>query len=289
MNLASGQASPSSTRRNRVSVLALVLTALLGTLLMLTMPEKARAHPALDAAISHAEEADFDEALSEFDAALSSGELTRDELVVLVSQRALVFHALGRDAELSRDLSLLAMLAPDHQLGRAAPPPLVARWNELRTSQGAPASVRGSCAPTASGAQINAQVEGVRDPELGQVFIHTHNGENEWVQKQAASVDISSGDDGSEYYVEIRGPGGVALASDGSAEAPHACANFSPSAAVGAGGQPPDDKKRNKKLWWWLGGTALVVGAAAAVVVVLTTRDNGQSDRTVVSKPMVTF
>lgn len=266
-----------------------LLVLALGVLGGVTAPGAARAHPDLDAAIAHAEEADFDAALGSFDAAIASGELTRDELVQLLAERALVLHALNRDQALGRDLSLLAMLAPDRELGRAAPPPLIARWTELRTSQAAPLSVGGACVPTASGAEISAQVEGLRDAELGQVFIHTRGAGGRWVQKQASSVDISSGDDVREFYVEVRGLGGIQLAADGSPDAPLHCAALE-GADVATGHDQEDDGRNKKKMWWWLGGTGAVVAAAAvAAVIVLGSQGDRQSDQTVVSKPMVSF
>ncbi len=278
MNLASGHLW-------YVSMLGL-LAGLLGVALV---PSQALAHPDLDAAIESAEEADFDAALVSFDAAISSGQLTRDELILLLSKRSLVLHALNRDTALGRDLSLLAMLAPDLELGRAAPPPLIARWTELRSSQAAPLSVSGSCTPTAAGAEVSAQVEGLRDAELGQVFIHMRSAGGRWVQKQASQVDISSGDDARDYYVEVRGLGGIQLAAEGSADEPLHCAALTdPSAAAG----PTDEGggKSKKKMWWWIGGTGVVVAAAAvAAVIVLGGQSGKQSDQTVVSKPMVSF
>jgi hypothetical protein len=280
MNLASGHGF-------LVSLLGLVA----GLFGVVAAPAPALAHPDLDAAIEHAAEADFDAALASFDAAIASGELTRDELIVLLSERSLVLHALNRDEALGRDLSLLAMLAPDRELGRAAPPPLIARWTELRTSQAAPLSVSGICAPTPSGAEVSAQVEGLRNPELGQVFIHMRAPGGRWLQKQAAKVDVSSGDDARDYYVEVRGLGGIQLAADGSIDEPLHCASLAdPSAAVG----PTDDGggKSKKKMWLWIGGTgAVVVAAAVAAVIVLGGQNGGgkQSDQTVVSKPMVSF
>jgi hypothetical protein len=263
--------------------------ALLVALVVLAIaPAAVRAHASLDEAIQHAEDADFDAAIASFDEAIASGELTRDELVRLLSERALVLHALGNDSALGRDLSLLAMLAPDRELGRAAPPPLVARWNELRASQGAALSVHGTCGPSPSGTEIAAQVEGLRDGELGQVFIHTRDESGAWVQKQAASVDIQSGDDGVSYYIEILGPGGSVLASSGSAEAPLECAPFTDNAPMLAGGPVADAPRRSKKMWWWIGGAAVLVAAGSVTAVMLLTRDD-TSDRTSVSKPMVSF
>jgi hypothetical protein len=265
---------------------ALAVAAWAVSVVLAVLPAVAHAHPALDAAIEQAQEADFDASLASFDEAIASGELTRDELVQLLGERALVWHAVGNDSALGRDLSLLAMLAPDRELGRAAPPPLVARWHELRASQGAPLSVHGSCTPSAVGTQLSAQVEGLRDAELGQVFIRTRRAGGDWVQKQAASVDIPSGDDSVEYYVWVRGPGGIGLASDGDEDAPLVCVPVRDSTALAAG--PVDTPRRNKKLWWWVGGAALLVGAAAVTTVVMLNRDD-TGNRTSVSKPMVSF
>lgn len=293
MNSAFGQVSPSSTRRDpsapHVSCRPARAVAVLVAWVMLAIaPAVVHAHASLDEAIQYAEDADFDAAIASFDAAIASGELTRDELVLLLSERALVFHALGNDSALGRDLSLLAMLAPDRELGRAAPPPLVARWNELRASQGAALSVHGTCGPSPSGTEIAAQVEGLRDGELGQVFIHTRDASGEWVQKQAASVDIPSGDDGVSYYIQILGPGGIALASQGSASAPLECAPLSDPAPMAAGVQVDASPRRSKKMWWWIGGAAVLVAAGSVTAAMLLTRDD-TSDRTSVSKPMVSF
>jgi hypothetical protein len=289
MNFAFGHVFPSSIEREKSARARLIWIGLWAALFGVWFaPEHARANDDLDSAIEHAEDADFDAALASFDAAIASGTLTRDELIVLLSQRALVWHAVGNDNALGRDLSLLAMLAPDRELGRAAPPPLVARWHELRATQGAALSVHGSCGPSASGTQLAAQVEGLRDAELGQVFIHTRRPGGEWVQKQAASVDIPSGDDGVEYYIRVLGPGGVDLASEGSEDAPLVCAPVREAGFALAG--PVDSPRRsNRKMWWWVGGAAVLVGVAAVTTAVLLKRDDGSSDRTTVSKPMVSF
>src|SRR4051794_35753037 len=64
---------------------------------------QAFAHPALDEAKRLVTELEFDAALASFQTAVDSGELTRDELLDLLSERTLVLHALHREPELVQD------------------------------------------------------------------------------------------------------------------------------------------------------------------------------------------
>ena len=74
------------------------------------------AHPDLDDAKRLAADLEFDAALASFDRALSSGKLTREELVQLLSERVLVLHALHRKDALVQDFVWLSALAPDRSL-----------------------------------------------------------------------------------------------------------------------------------------------------------------------------
>src|SRR5687767_13926086 len=95
-------------------------------------PDVASAHPGLNEAKRLASDLEFEKSLTAFDGALASGTLTREELIVLLSERAFVFHALRRQEDLIKDFFWLSALAPDHRLDLRAPPDLTATWTSVR-------------------------------------------------------------------------------------------------------------------------------------------------------------
>src|SRR5262245_53894793 len=105
---------------------------LLAFVALMTPVAPARAHSDLDEALRLVGDLEFEASLTAFDAALKSGSLTREELVVLLSERAFVFHALRRQDALIEDFLWLSALAPDHRLDLRAPPDLTATWTSVR-------------------------------------------------------------------------------------------------------------------------------------------------------------
>jgi len=289
MKAASGPRSLPATRRGRS--LALLLAHWTVVLCCtLAMTRSAAAHPTLDTALERAAEADFDAALQTFAVALSSGELDEREVELLFSERALVLYALDESQLLDRDLSVLAMLSPYRDLGRAAPPALVARWEQIRSRQGEPLAVSVACKPSATGTRVEAAVKGLTAPALARVTLHTRTADGSWVQKQSASADFSSATRGIEYYADVQGPNGVVLRRAGTAEAPFRCVQAQDEPPVLAAGSKSEESTRSKRLWWWIGGAGAAAAAAAvAVVFLVQARSDDPSQQTTLSKPTVTF
>lgn len=301
MHLASGRpplplrratTSGSDSLRERAIAQALRLTILLSVLLSVALGSSATAlaHPDLDQGVQSAEEADFDAALAAFERALDSGTLTRDELVVLLSERALVLHALGQKGALAWDLANLALIEPGRSLGRRAPPELVQAFAEATARQGATVTIHVACEPSSTGLRLTAEVKGLSDPSLGSVVIHTRKADASQVNHQAAEAEVSIGPGESLLYsAELVGMGKVVLANDGSPAAPKVCEapNLNEQPVVAMGTDKQDGK--NRKLWWWLGAGGVVAVTAVTVGIIVATNKDDPSNETSVGRPMVSF
>ena len=189
-----------------------------------TAPSSARAHPELDKAVASAKEAEFDAALAGFEQALASGTLTRDELVVLLTERALVLHALGQRGALAWDLANLALIEPGHDLGRRAPPELVDAFAEATSRQGRAVEITASCEPSGAGLRVTAQVTGLSDPSLASVTLRTRREQGAETRHDVSEVEVAVTDDESLHYrAELVGMGNVVLAQDGTSGSPRSC------------------------------------------------------------------
>src|SRR4051812_44388592 len=96
--------------------------------LELGLVSRVHAHPDLERGLQYSLGAEFERSIMAFDAALSSGVLSRDKLVVLLGERAFARLALEQSDALDADLRYLALLDPAHDFGVRAPPTLIARW-----------------------------------------------------------------------------------------------------------------------------------------------------------------
>ncbi len=267
----------------------------LGLLVALVPSGTAHAHADLDRGVAHAENAEFDSALAAFSAAEASGTLDRDELVVLLTERALVLHALKHEEiheeALKRDLALLAMLDPTLTLGRRAPPALAAAFDRARSQQGGALKLKASCRPSPVGMQISAKPSGLDDSSLATVHVYMRReGEQSFSPLPNLSNDVgaSEGDD-LLYYAEVVTAGGVVIARAGSETSPLSCqAPDADGAVAGAGGNPRRDGDRRRKLWWWIGAGGAVALTAVAITLVVA-RDDSSGSQTAVGQPMVTF
>jgi hypothetical protein len=236
------------------------------------------AHVDLERAMSHAQDAEFDAALTSFGAALASTSLTHEELITLLAERSLVLHALGRKQQLDEDLSALVMLGREDALDRRAPPQLVETLAAKKRTQ-QPLALQADCAPSALGTKIHMQASGVMPSLAVMLRIHVRDaGAERWSLHDANEVELApSLGKQIAYYGELLGYGNVVLASVGSVDIPRTCtvvAAGKPSAQphVAAVAQPlrPDISQRKK--WWWLGaGSVLAIGAVT--VAVLATRN----------------
>jgi hypothetical protein len=89
------------------------------------------AHTALEQGIALSLDAEFEQALTLFDALLARAALSAEERTQLLSERSLVLFALGRELELAENLRQLAELSPETRLSERAPPALLARWQAV--------------------------------------------------------------------------------------------------------------------------------------------------------------
>ena len=101
-------------------------------LIVLSISGRALAHPDIDEGRRLAQSAELERAMEAFDRAEASGALSHEDRIALYEGRALVYHALGDDAALSRTLGALAEIAPSHEMGRDIPPALRERFEAMR-------------------------------------------------------------------------------------------------------------------------------------------------------------
>ena len=246
---------------------------LLGVLVTL-LCTPALAHPQLDDAIVLARDAEFESALEAFERALASHELTRDELLELLSERILVHQAVRDLASLERDLLRLAALDPEHDLGPNAPPDLRERWRAAAQRSRGPLGLQVRARAVAGGVRVEAEltggIEGVAFPL--QIALRAPGGT--WLRTNANQAVYPVPVQGvAEYYVLAMGPGGVVVASDGTpasprrleverAPAPSALPQPEPAT------EPPPVQPARTRLWIGVGaGGAVAVGTAVLIAV----------------------
>ncbi len=253
-------------------------------------PVAARAHAELDRAMEDSKNAEFDAALESFDRAIASGTLTRDELVLLLTERALVLHALRRPSDLTRDLARLALIAPEHELGTRAPPKLLKEFEGAVMRQGSAVTLTATCQQAPVGMRVSSVVTDLPDPSLASVRIRTRRANEPEVVHDASEAEVAiTGTEPLRYSVELVGLGQVVLARVGSPDAPRMCGSTDagePLAAT-AGTERKDGK--NHRLWWWIGAGGAVAIAAVTVGLVVASNGDSQASDTSVATPMVTF
>jgi hypothetical protein len=260
--------------------------AWLAVLVCTLSPLSARAHPQLDAAITLAEEADFERSLRAFEAALVSQDLNRDELVTLLSERAIVLHALGKKEALARDLHLLAALAPEHALGRSAPPALLKKYEAAR-AETPPLKFEARCEPSALGLRVQVVMTELPEHAAPALSLHTRVGQQSWSETDAAEIELASAVQPVSYFAELRGVGGVLLATAGTEDTPLTCVAQAAVAPVSPA-EGTEAHVRNRK-WWWIGGAGALVAAVGVTALIVATRSPEPSQQTEVTRPMVSF
>ena len=251
-----------------------------------------RAHPDLNRAVKLANEAEFDPALAAFDKALRSGTLTREELVVLLTERALVRFAVDRARGMKADLRYLALLAPDTELGQRAPPGMLVAWESAREQAEGPLGLKLSAISVPGGMRVRAEITGSPEPPDLSVRLAVRAPNEAWqtLDSREARYPAPSGGE-LEYYGELVGLGGVVLASAGSREDPltHRVEGASSSTTVVASGGEPSTTRSGRSSnakWWWIGGGG-VVAVAAAVTLGVVLAGSKDSNQTLVEAPMV--
>ena len=177
-----------------------------------------------------------------------------------------------------RPLQQLAVVAPDHSLGPAAPPGLRSAWTAIQPNP-PPLTVDVAVHEVEAGLRFEAHLEAdgaglarairllVRQQERWEAY------EEEATVTPAEAVSVA-------YYAVVVGPGGVELARHGTADSPFTADYVPASTLVAPAEQSPGP-------WWsWVaaaGGAVALVGAIVAVVLLV---PRTQSDRVMLEGPV---
>ena len=249
-------------------------------------PAAVRAHPTLDRAVAAYEEANFKTALHTFDAAARNADLSVEELLELFEMRALVHHALGDEAAMLADLRRLNAVRPSYQLGRLAPPPVRAAFEEIREAHGGTLGVELRIdeksfdgAPWMV-ARVLRVPEGLVDHVTLQCSVS--NG-SKTISRTSQGTDTKlklpeSGDHNGCAATARTRQGGVLFSATMNASVPLQLPD-SANVFEMPEYQPHADAPKAKKKWPWIvAATAVVVGGGVAAGVLLSQRskNNGQ-------------
>jgi hypothetical protein len=257
-------------------------------LLLWLSTTSAQAHPDLDEGKRLVGELEFDAALDAFGRALESHQLSREELISLLSERTLVLHALHRQPELVADFVWLAALEPEHILDMRAPPELVGIWKSVRDQARGPLTVRMVHETAGGQLRVRAELSGTVPADvMTRIGVRPVGGQWEVASGQD---QLTLHDAATEYdvYVDAVGPGGLVVARDGSQDAPLRVVAEAPRASAGAGERDDSAAVKRKRRAWIIAGTAAAV-VAASLTGFLVARSNSDDKSTVKLTPMVSF
>lgn len=248
----------------------------------------AAAHPDLDRGKELAADLDFAPALSAFQAALSSGTLTRTELVTLLDERVLVLYGMRRRGELHEDMLWLSALDPDHRLDLRAPPELIAIWTTVRDQSRGPLTLNLRAELVGDTVKAEASPAGTV-PESGlDTRVYMRDGLRSY--KQFGPTLREPVRLGARYglYAEALGPGGVVVAHAYTATEPLELA--SERAAVPAAPAPVERASWAKAHRGWLiGGAVLLLAAGALTTGILVKRSQDDQSNQTQLMPEVEF
>jgi len=251
------------------------------------VPAGVQAHPMLDRAVASYEEANFKTALHTFDAAARNADLSVEELLELFEMRALVHHALGDEVAMRADLRRLSAVRPSYQLGRLAPPPVRAAFEEVREANGGALGVELRIEEKDFGgapwmvARVLRVPEGLVDHVTLQCSI---NNDTRTISRtsQGTSAKLQlpqSGDHNGCAATARTRQGGVLFSAAVDAAIP---LQLSKSANVFERPRykPRSDEPKAKKKWPWIVAAAAVVvaGGVTAGIVISQRNKNGQTD-----------
>jgi hypothetical protein len=250
---------------------------------LLAFAPRAHAHPDLDEAKQLVGDLEFDAALASFGKALTSGTLTHEELVTLLSERAFVYHALRRQEELIDDFIWLSALDPDHRLDMRAPPDMTAIWTSVRDQGRGALRVELSAQRNDEGeVDARASLSGTV-PEGARARLWLRRGQGEFELAPGAAFHERPSSE-LAFYADGLLLGGVLLPGANSAQNPLRVPHESGDRAK----EVRDESWARRHKGWLIGGAALIVGAVVVTAVLLTRPEGGNSDKTNIN-PMVTF
>ena len=213
-------------------------------------------------------------------------DLPAGELLTLLVTRALAHAALSDAVALSADARMLVSIAPTWQAAADAPEALRAAVDEARIEHLSPPQLDVDTYPAPGAVRIVIEVD---DDPLGAVrgtrISWRVAGERDWHRSRASEVVVRGfAGAGVEYHIEALGPGGVAIARNGTEAAPQRT-NVPTSDADTTGGLGTMTPSEGESTSTWLIATGVVV---AAVVVVLALIVAGKSsDRTDLGVPII--
>lgn len=259
-----------------------VLTLVLGADVVWAENASVTGEGHLDVAQRLVEEADFERALTELEAAVESGGLQRDDVVRLYVIQSLIHHALRQNDELESTLRRLAALDPDFQFEETVPPALIERFSSL-SEDATQLALDVEAREIRGGFRIDATVTGDPGGLVERVRISTRVPDGEWVHTDGSRASIPTRNEGAiEFYVHGYGPGGALVVERGSEDEPGVVGN--PDAVDGVDvvrvletPDPVEPEDRSISPWVWVGSSLGVVAVAATVVLAVLLSRQGEN------------
>ena len=249
----------------------------------LLVPAGARAHEAIDGCREQLALAEFEAAVTCLDQAEARNDLSRRDVIELLSLRAFARFASLQDVggSVGADLQRLAALTREHTFAPEVPSSVVEAYQALATAA-VPLEIQVSA--ERSGDQVRVQAEG-RGPDglIDSVRVYARATDGEWVDGERR-VTLAAGGTAVEYYAEMVGIGGAVLARSGSRRAPlHLAADTAPEAPLASAS---DDTALHWGIALGSGGALVVLGV---VIAILAGGGGALTDQTRVTGPMLSW
>jgi hypothetical protein len=225
------------------------------------------------------ESAQFEDCLESLERALNGTDLSRDELVSLLELQAFSLFALRQDFE--SPLQRLAVVAPDHSMGPAAPPGLRSAWASIQPNP-PPLTVDIAVHEVEGGLRLEAQLE-ADGAGLARALRLMVREQETWETYEEEATVTSSDALSVAYYAVVVGPGGVELASHGTADTPFTAEADTAEAEYVS---PPTSEQTRRPWWPWLAAAGGAVAVAGAIVAVVLLVPRTQSDHVTLEGPV---
>lgn len=243
--------------------------ALVAFAVVLLAPALALAHPLVDEARARFDEAEFEASIRALDRAERAGDLSMDDLVQVLQLRILCEVALGRGNRVEDAAERILSLDPARSLGGEMPPEVHELADRIRARLGGRLSISASFDPDAG--RIITAIDHDPGRLVREVRIHSRRAGDERYRTTTGD-EAEAPESPLEFYAQAIGPGGVVIATDGTAGEPRthgAEADFQTESSDG--GVSP---------WLWIGlgaGVAAIAGVIIAIVVVASSEESNLS------------
>lgn len=244
----------------------------------------AAAHPQIDEATRLYEQGELEAALEQLAEAEAGGDLSRRDVLSLLTTRVLIHVGLGNEDAYRRDLAHIAVIDPDYQMGPAFPP-LVRQTFAVIREQARPIALDARAEPIAAALKIDVTLEDASEL-VSQVRISARVSGGPWLREAGTSMEVPAPAGAQvDWYVDAIGPAGLVVASVGSSEAPRRVAlpgapQTEPAGPVEGG----EVDEGGSSAWIWIGlGAAVLVGAA--VLAYFLFFDDPVGDQTAIDRP----